>query len=32
MGGSSIRPTDGYQEEVQESISPNMFYQEDIGG
>ena len=27
MGGSS--PTNAYQEEVQESFSPNMFYQED---
>ena len=29
MGGSSITPTDAYQEEVQESFSPNLFYQED---
>ena len=26
MGGSSITPTDAYQEEVQESFSPDMFY------
>ena len=29
MGGSSITPTDAHQEEVQESFSPNMFYQEE---
>ena len=29
MGGSSITPTYAYQEEVQKSCSPNMFYQED---
>ena len=29
MGGSSIKNTDAYQEEVQESLIPNMFYQED---
>ena len=29
MGGSSITPMDGYQKEVQESFSPNMFYQDD---
>ena len=30
IGGSSITPTDAYQEEVQQSITPNMFYQEDM--
>ena len=29
MGGSSITPMDGYQQEVQESLSPNMFHQDD---
>ena len=29
MGGSSITPTDAHQEEVQESFSPNVFYQEE---
>ena len=29
MGGSSITPMDGYQKEVQESFSPNMFHQDD---
>ena len=29
MGGSSTTPTDWYQKEVQESFSPNMFYQDD---
>ena len=29
LGGSSITPTDAYQEEVQELFTPNMFYQED---
>ena len=29
MGGSSITPTDAHQEEVQESFSPNVSYQEE---
>ena len=29
MGGSSITPTDAYQEEVQESFSLNIFYQKE---
>ena len=29
MGGSSITPTGAYQKEVQESFSPNMFYQDE---
>ena len=29
IGGSSITPTDAYQEELQESFTPNMFYQGD---
>ena len=29
MGGSSITDTDAYQEDVQESFSPNLFYQEE---